>query len=71
MGFRRRFRLFLNVVAIVALLVLVKIAIYALRLEFLALDALFSKRRRAASIRAGVVGRRRSVWSRSWVSFVG
>jgi hypothetical protein len=42
MDFRRRFRLFLNVVAIVATLIFVKVAVHALHFEFLALDTLFS-----------------------------
>ncbi len=49
MDFRRRFRLFLNVVVIVAFLILIKVAIHAFRFEFLALDTLFS------SIVAGTV----------------
>jgi hypothetical protein len=42
MGFRRRFRLFLNVLAIVTVLIVVKLAIHFLHAEFLALDTLFS-----------------------------
>lgn len=42
MDVRRRLRLFLNVVAIVASLILVKVAIHTLHVEFLPLDTLFS-----------------------------
>lgn len=42
MKFAKRFRLFLNVAAIVAPLILAKAAIHLLHLEFLALDTLFS-----------------------------
>ena len=42
MDFRRRFRLFLNVVAIVAILIAVKFAIHFFHVEFLGLDTLFS-----------------------------
>lgn len=42
MDFRRRFRLFLNVVAVVAVLIAVKLAIHYFHAEFLALDTLFS-----------------------------
>jgi hypothetical protein len=40
--FRRRFRLFFIVVAIVALLILAKVAVHLLHFEFLVLDTLFS-----------------------------
>lgn len=42
MNFGRRFRLFLNVMLMVAALIAVKFAIHALKLEFLTLDTLFS-----------------------------
>ncbi len=42
MGFSRRFRLFVNVVAIVALLIAVKFAVHLLHLEYMTLDTLFS-----------------------------
>jgi hypothetical protein len=42
MNFTRRFRLFLNVLAVVALLVAVKFAVHLLRAEYLSLDTLFS-----------------------------
>src|SRR5215472_9888995 len=42
MPFSRRFRLFLNVLAIVALLVAIKFAVHLMHAEYLALDTLFS-----------------------------
>ncbi len=42
MDFRRRFRLFFNVTAIVAFLILVKVAVHALHFEMLTLDTLLS-----------------------------
>jgi hypothetical protein len=42
MDFRRRFRLFVNVVAIVAVLIAIKLTIHVFHAEFLALDTLFS-----------------------------